>query len=247
MAYLDKNNMIRGKIGNIVLRKLNDKIVAQEKSTSQNQTQPTKESATDFGTASTTAKKLTISLENIYFNHHDNTMHTRLRSCILSMFKKNISTPRGQKNLWNSNSEMLNGFDFNINSLLSDYLKSEVKVKISDDDHVKIQVASFDPKKYIKWPESIFKAELCFLVSVFEKDDLRIKNQEVFKKEISFFNSSVTALNYSSTPITSDALVIVSACLLFYKEDSLVSRIPINHKSMHPAQIIKVMKIELPA
>lgn len=245
MAYLDKNNIIRGALGNVVFRQLDDKNVIQAKPEKLKQTKATKESATDFGTASTTAKKLTISLKSIYFNHHDNKMHTRLRSCILNIFKKNMTTSRGQKSLWMSDIETLNGFDFNLTSLFSDYLKLNIGVSMSHDHKIKIQVVSLDPKKYIKWPESIFKAELCFLMSVFEKDDLRIKNQEVFKKEISFFNSSVTALNYSSTPITSDALVIVSACLLFYKEDSLVSRIPINHKSMHPAQIIKVIKIEL--
>lgn len=73
MAQLDKHNRLIGGLGDLVFRQVNGKTIVQVKlgKNGVNQTKQTKLSSSDFGTASSTTKCLSMTLRRLFLTYYD--------------------------------------------------------------------------------------------------------------------------------------------------------------------------------
>lgn len=243
MARLNKNKKLTGSIQGLVFREVGDINVVQSKPTRVRQTEATKKASSDFGRASSLTKKLSEGLQNIFFSYYDKKMYNRLRGTVYKALLENHSAPKGEKEFWEGDPTLLNNFEFNTASLFSHYARLVITCSATTGKKVTVGVKAFDPKVHIKWPENLGEAELCFLISCYAKDSFKLLKQEVFKKQVSFNSATTENLHYSTPPLPTDCLVLVSVCILFYKEKSIVSKMLSNTKKLHPAKIVEAIKI----
>ena len=123
MAQLDKHNRLIGGLGDLVFRQVNGKTIVQVKlgKNGVNQTKQTKLSSSDFGTASSTTKCLSMTLRRLFLTYYDHQMFNRFRKTVYQAMLSNTEIPKGEKDLWQGEISLLDGFEFNLSSLYSDY------------------------------------------------------------------------------------------------------------------------------
>ena len=71
------------------------------------QSQRTKLSASDFGTASSTTKRLSISLRGLFHTYDDSQMYNRFRKTVHQAMLHNTEILKGQKDLWEGDISLL--------------------------------------------------------------------------------------------------------------------------------------------
>ena len=85
------------------------------------QTQSTKKSALDFGTASRVTNKLNTGFQELVQDYHSPEIYNRMRSKVLQAMRTYTVLPLGEKNLWDGATELLEGFEFNYESKYKDF------------------------------------------------------------------------------------------------------------------------------
>lgn len=81
--------------------------------------QRTRENNDEFARAGEAGKTLRVAFRQFLQNGSDNRMVSRLTKLMLAVVKADATNTRGQRNVLDGELEMLQGFDFNINSKLS--------------------------------------------------------------------------------------------------------------------------------
>ena len=245
MAQLDKHNQLFGGLGDLVFKQVNGKTIVQLKpgKNGVKQSQPTKLSASDFGTASSTTKRLSISLRSLFHTYYDSQMYNRFRKTVYQAMLHNTEILKGQKDLWEGDISLLDGFEFNLDSLYTDYCMATINCSLSPANEIRLDIGEFNPKSQLRWPKKTHKAELCFLVSTYTKENYTPKESEIFKVEVSSFSPPIAAQSFTTSSLSSNCLVLISSCVLYFKNDSVMGDISLNHKKLHPAKIEKALKI----
>ncbi|MBW2962950.1 hypothetical protein [Mesonia aestuariivivens] len=245
MAHLDKHNRLIGGLGNLVFKQVNGKTIVQLKPGKNNvkQTKRSKQSASDFGTASRTTKCLSVSLRSLFQHYYDGQMFNRFRKTVYQAMLSNTEILKGQKNLWESDSSLLDDFEFNLASLYSDYSTITCNSQLTSAQEIKLDIAAFNPKTQLKWPATAQKAKLCFLVSTYAKEDFMPLASLAFKVEVNRNSAPLSAQNFLTDPLPSPCFVLISTCVLYFKEDPVLGPISLNHKTLHPAKIEKAFRV----
>jgi hypothetical protein len=116
---------LKGTIGNITFYKSKDGFLARGKGgvngrriASDPAFQRTRENGFEFGRAGAAGKLLRNSLRTILLNTTDSKMVSRLTREMMKVIQADATNPRGQRNVIDGESELLKGFEFNINSKL---------------------------------------------------------------------------------------------------------------------------------
>ncbi|PZW39038.1 hypothetical protein LX95_02178 [Mesonia algae] len=246
MAQLDKHNRIVGGLGNLVFRQVNGKTILQAKpgKNGVKQTKQTKLSASDFGTASRTTKALSVSLRRLFLTYYDHQMFNRFRKTIYQAMLSNTEISKGKKDLCKGDFSLLNGFEFNLSSLFTEYCRLMVNCTLTPSQEILIETGNLNPKTQIHWLSPDHRAEICYLVSTYEQNTYKPLHEEVFKINVTFFDDPLASQTFTTLPLTSPCLVIVSSCIHYYKEDVLMGSISLNDKELHPAKIEKVFRLK---
>ncbi|MBB4118727.1 MAG: hypothetical protein ACTJGD_08360 [Mesonia hippocampi] len=247
MAYLGKNNQITGSLGDLVFRTLDGKTVIQRKPQKNKikQTERTQKAASDFGRASTLAKKIRIGIKTYSRDFSDSKSFCRLRTRLQLAACTDNPAPIGEKKLWDGKPKLLEGFEFNYHSPYERYCRIVIKDIALASQKLHIKLKAFQPKKAITWPIKANKAKLCFWMSVHrKKDDLSVQ-EELFSLEILPNNKISPAINFVSNTINSSSIVYLWSGILYYQYDALLDWVCLNHKTLHPLRLQKVLKIDV--
>ncbi|MDQ7916906.1 hypothetical protein RBU60_04910 [Mesonia sp. MT50] len=245
MAQLDKHNRFIGGLGDLVFRQVNGKTIVQMKpgKNGVKQTKQTKLSSSDFGTASSTTKCLSMTLRRLFLTYYDHQMFNRFRKTVYQAMLSNTEIPKGKKDLWQGEISLLDGFEFNLSSLYTDYCSLGIHCSLTPTQEIKLETEVFNPKTQLKWPEKTHRAEVCYLISTYAKDTYTPLIEEVFKINVTPFSSPLAAQSFITPSLASNCLVLVSSCIWFFREDALIGAIATNHKDLHPAKIEKAFRI----
>jgi hypothetical protein len=76
----------------------------------------TRENMAEFGRAGTAVKLLRTALRSALINIADSRMNSRLTAQMVKVLQADVTNTRGQRNVVDGESELLDGFEFNINS-----------------------------------------------------------------------------------------------------------------------------------
>ena len=116
---------VKGTIGDMTFYKSQDGYIVKEKTSlegSRIATDPafqrTRENGNEFGRAGKAGKILRNAIRNQLQNSKDNRLVSRLTKEMMKVIKADATSTRGQRNVIDGETEMLEGFEFNINAKL---------------------------------------------------------------------------------------------------------------------------------
>lgn len=122
MARIDKDGIIRGKIGDLVYRNYRGKQIIQRVTDETKKSEKVKKNNTEFGYASSKESMIrnffieTLSLQN------DGNLHNRHRKILYELLIHNLEKKQNERKLIDGNPKQYIGLNFNINSLWEDYM-----------------------------------------------------------------------------------------------------------------------------
>lgn len=245
MAYLGKDNRITGSIGDLIFRNVDGKTIVQRKPEKYQvkQSPRTKKASSDFGRASTLAKKIRIGIQGYTRGFSDSKSFCRLRTRLQRAATTDNPAPLGKRKLWDGKPEILEGFEFNHHSSYEEYCRLRLKEVDIEAQKLHFQLAGFHPRQAITWPTKAQKAKLCFWMSVHRpKDDLSVQ-EELFSLEITPGNEELPETSFTSKAIDSSGLVLLWGGILYYEYDPLLDWVCMNNPKLQPFRLLKVMKV----
>lgn len=116
---------IEGSIGDLTFLKTQDGYLVKEKTdigsriATDKSFQRTRENNVEFGRAGKAGKTLRTAIKTVLLNAKDGRMTSRLTKEMMKVIKADATSDRGLRNVVDGEVEFLQGFDFNINAVLS--------------------------------------------------------------------------------------------------------------------------------
>ncbi len=244
MARFNGKDLI-GSLGNVAFKTVDGITYLQTKPGrgGVRQTKATKKAASDFGTASSTTKMLTIGLRILLQTYYPKNMFNSFRSVVYNAMLANTLLPKGTKNLWEGDLDLLTGFEFNTSSLYAEYCRVLLDITENPNASLTLQTPGFVPADVLLWPATASSAVLCYNVTYYQPDTYKIVQQEVFKVAVADAVHPITAQSFTTQPIAAPALALVSSCVLYFKEDALLGSVCLNHKALHPMQLLQALRM----
>ena len=151
---------VNGTIGDITFYKSQDGYLVKEKSAvaasriaNDPAFQRTRENGNEFGRAGKAGKLLRDAVRNQLQNSKDNRLVSRLTTEMLQVIKADATSTRGQRNVIDGETEMLEGFDFNINAKLGTTLYASYTATINRvTGELSVHIPAFIPANMIAAP-----------------------------------------------------------------------------------------------
>ncbi len=235
MAIFDGKHL-RGLIGNLVSKKgKNGKTIVQTAPEEVRQTAASIRAATIFGNASALGLALRKELTDVNFGFNDSGMVNRLttvnRAVFEHCFNQDTKTYTFDDNSFNN----IKGFEFNIDSLLSNYFW-EMPVVSQEGDILKVAIPMFNVPEQIKFPTGTNYCEIYICVCYVVLDQGLTKGNEVHSFYVTDEKQTIEAKNFSfSAP---DGCLCVVAMGLRYASRYENIQTVYNSKKFSPAAIV---------
>jgi hypothetical protein len=243
MAKITAKGLLSGGVGPVAYRMLNGQGIVQSRpgKGGVKQTKSTKESASEFGNASAAAKAIRMALFPILQSHTDHRMHIRFTAKVFEAATANTILPRGSRTLKDGDLSMLDHFQFNTNSLFSDYCTLQPDLHMDASGQLVIDLPEFSPNEVLAFPYEASGCDVCYMVSVFDPISWQQVHAEVFRVTAAKGSSSVPAQEFQTAPVAAGHVVIVTAAILFVRNNNLMGNLQLNSKVLHPCEIVEVI------
>lgn len=240
MAKITSNGLLSGIVGPVSFRVRDGKpfVQARPGKGGVRQTQGTKESASEFGKASATAKAIRLALFPILQNHCDPKMHLRFSAKVFEAATANTGLTHGTRTLKDGDLSRLNHFQFNSNCLFSEYCGLQPDVFGNASGQLVVSLPEFAPTTMLAFPADASGCEICFMVSVFDPWSWQLDNAEVFKVHVAKGTAAIPAQEFLSAPIASGQAVIVTAAILYYRNNGPMGNLQLNSATLHPCELV---------
>lgn len=112
----------------------------------------TRENMAEFGRAAQAAKLLRHTLLESIIGSRDRKMSTRLQKAMMGVLKADSTSTRGQRNVIDGETELLEGFEFNLNGLLSTTLLATYQSTVDRvTGNCSVSLPPYDPAKMITY------------------------------------------------------------------------------------------------
>ncbi|PHQ28775.1 hypothetical protein [Leeuwenhoekiella nanhaiensis] len=244
MAKLDPKNGLVGSIGQLVFRRVNGETVVQGKpeKTGRPPSGRSKETATDFGRASQTTSRLMGGLRPFIGNMYDSQFFNRFRKAVYQGMKMNNTLPQGSFDLWQGEPTVLEGLEADLKNQYSQYVQMrglQLNLKAGT---LEISVPEFKADNHLSWPVKASEAELGYWISVYESQTYQVLRHEFFRIPIPHKTQRIPATHYTATALPAEALLLVTAGVLYYTADFRMGKVCMNSKAFNPTQVLKVFR-----
>ncbi|PWG81427.1 hypothetical protein [Pararcticibacter amylolyticus] len=242
MAVIDRNGNWRGKVGNNVYRTVGSTQVVQIKPSNVRQTTATRESALEFGLASSAAMDIRYIISPA-FHTTDRGMPNRLTNCIRRCMSLS-GKKRGERDIHDGDVSVFKGFQFNKNSPLSTVLLAKPLVNLTDDRKVQVGIPGFNTRTDLKRPSMPYSGiNLQIMVTAFHfrsgySEYLGFKEQWIGRGVV--LSPSVEWKSEKEVPPGSLVLVTVS---LNAESENCMRKDSVNTKEWSPAEIVEAFQI----
>ena len=238
MATID-GKFIRGVAGDVIFRKQGKKQVVQGKSKKEqiDMTQATFDAAFIFGRASTLGLYIRAGVDRI-MRFYDGGMVSRLTGECNQVLQKATTGKNNKFDFSQDYFSRLNGFEFNIESPVKNYLFAQPIVSLTEQTVI-IDLPEMQVSKDLKFPANASYCIVAFSVTRFDLDNDKYKTQEVQSFEIDLTDKQLTVpaqqLNFEGAP---GALCVI-ALGLYYFEKTFAGKAMINSKKLSPSAVLK--------
>jgi len=238
MARINKNNIISGKISQLVFRNIDGKQYVQSQPSAMKQTRNTKLSSSEFIDCSKWTKRLRIHLNSLLVGLTDTYMYKRFTGHFYTTLQSNTNLFKGQRNPFNADMSGLAGFEFNIHSPFANHFLAKIEVSLDAQNQVKVILPVLNPKTELVYPKRNGAADLIVYVLATTFDQSKPIVEAHFTSPILYYNPLDTEVTWISPPIPNDYFIVVVAQLLFYEANPFTIKNYLNTKELNPACIL---------
>lgn len=244
MARLDSKGKLIGSIGPVSYRTFNGTTYLQSKPGRGNvkQTTPTKQTASDFGRASSIAKAIRQALLPIMQSHSDNTFYRRFTALVHTATQDGNTQPKGSRSLRHGNVAALTNIDGNLASPFANYCKLVPELALSIDRQLTITLPEFNVAESITKHGDATDAELAFLVIGVDPETGAQTHAELFKLEMALTNGTLPTQQWTTAVVPENQLIVVASAVFYYRRNAVAGLIGRNSKEFHPCAVIGVMR-----
>lgn len=241
MARIDKHGKVHGTVGNYIYRVLPETDVVQSKPAKVKQTETTKESASEFGLASTTAKVIRNCLYGLIQQNYDGGMVNRFQLTVYAAIKTGTEI-RGERTLYEGDLDLLKGFEFNNRSPLSEVLKVKPSAVLDENGRISVTLPPFDARRDLKAPSRTHGCHLRVLVTAFNfsKAYYQFVGHQQLSIDPTLHYEEQTLLFEEEIP--DGCIVMVTLALHFFSHQLPVGEISLNSKELNPVSLIGVFR-----
>lgn len=244
MATINSKGQLSGTVGAYSFRIVNGKAIVQSKPGRDNmkQTEATKSSASEFGKANSTAKKIRLALMPIIQNLADPKMHNRFAVKVHEAVLGCTSLPKGNRNFTEGDLSVMANFQLNKNAPFQKFASFSPEITLDNLGQVQIALPEIIADDQIHFTENATQCTVCFLVTALDKSDYTESYSEVFTFSVASQNSIIAPQQWITAALASDQIVIISRAIFYYQHIQHMGATILNSKEMHPAEVVCVFK-----
>jgi len=238
MARID-GKFIRGVAGDLTFRKVNNKQIVQGKTKKAqiDMTAATYNAAYIFGRASTLASYIRVGIDPI-IGFYDGRMISRFTGECNQIVQQAATAQENVFDYSQDHFNRLNGFEFNIESPVKNYLFAQPIVTLTEQT-VKIDLPEIKIPKELKFPVNAQSCTVAFSVSLFDLNNNQYTGEDVKSFEIELkpeaFSFPAQQLIFEGAP----GCLCVIALALYYSEKTFAGKSVLNNKELSPSAILK--------
>ncbi|TKC58142.1 hypothetical protein FBD94_19530 [Pedobacter hiemivivus] len=243
MGKLD-GKFIRGAVGDITFKKVGKKQYVQKKSkmTVKDQTEATKKSAQVFGQASSLASSIRVSLDSI-IGFYDTFMVSRFTGDTGYVLNTAL-VAETQKFVFNPNSfNRFNGFEFNLNSPVKNYLFAQPEVTTSGNT-LELTLPEMNIPQDLRFPQPGRNCIIALQIAQFDLKHGYHMESNIQSAEINYaYKPAIIPASKFTFEIAPGCLCIIGIALKYY-EKTFAGNDTVNNKTFNPSAILKAFMTE---
>lgn len=238
MARMD-GKFIRGIAGDLTFRKVKDQQIVQGKTKKKqiDMTAATCNAAFIFGRASTLASYIRVEIDPI-IGFYDGGMISRFTGECNQILQQAATAEENVYDYSQTHFNRLNGFEFNIESPVKNYLFAQPIVTLTEQT-VTIDLPEIKIPKELKFPENAQYCTVAFSVSLFDLNTNQYFSNEIKSFEIEWkpkaFSFPAQQLVFEGSP----GCLCIIALALYYSERTFAGKAVLNNKKLSPSAILK--------
>lgn len=201
--------------------------------------QRTRENASEFGGAAKAAKVLRNALRTLIANASDSKMVSRLTQQFVAVIKTDEINDRGQRNILDAETEMLQGFEFNAKAKFSTTVFSKVTSIINRATGVNgVTFNGMTPSRDIAAPTGTTHIKFMAAATAV---DFEQETGESISEESDFLAYTNTAIEDTDLSLTANSThpIFVAVGIEFYQQVN-GKYYPLNNGAFNALQIAKV-------
>lgn len=244
MAISDNDGRFKGGVGNLTYRIIGGKVIVQTKPGrgTMKQTKASKASNTDFCLASNRAKILRLVLMPMLKGNYDRGMVNRFNSAVTKVIRSNTGLACGYRDLEDGNLDLLNGFEFNLNSPFSKLLQAKLQLEQTYFDGIRISLSAFKVSEVLFFPQRADGCKLKILISAIRLKDNQYQYCGVAEMNIPVGTTDILATAWTFKRNLPEDCLLMAACSLEYYAEGLDELINLNQKDFHPVSLLGLVR-----
>lgn len=242
MARINAKGLLSGIVGPVAFRVVNGKPIVSSKPGKGRvkQTAATKKSASEFGVALAAARKIRLGLSDVFGQYADPGMHRRFGTKVYEVLRSCHDKPSGTRTITDGDISLLERFDFNAESPFAKHCFIQPAVSMAETGIVTITLPeSVSPGDFPQKGKAT-GCDLCFEVIAFNTQNWHVAKREAFILQAGFSVKSVNGNEYATAPFENGLLIIVTATIIYKRNNAALGTLTLNNKSLHPAEISAV-------
>lgn len=245
MARIDKDGLIRGKIGDFVYRNYRGKQIVQRVADESKTSEKVKKNNSEFGYASS---KESI-IRNFFLDQlnliNDGNLHNRHRKVLYELLIHNYSQQPHQRKLLDGNPKQYIGLNFNINSKWEDFMPYYIPVN-EEQNKLIITIPLLYAKLFQQKVKNYALDHLKMTLSLYSIDpDLEqnpnaiIYNQREF---VIYKDQKIEETIWEIAALPSNRFLLVIGKIEYFEMNSVFGLKSLNSKELCPACVIYATK-----
>ena len=224
MARIDKDGVLRGKIGDLIYRNYRGKQIVQRVADETKKSEKVKKNNTEFGYASSKESFIRKFYIDTLKLHNDGNLHNRHRKILYELLIHNLDKNEFERKLIDGNAKQYIGLDFNINSSWEKYMPYYINIKEAE-KKINIEIPSLHSKLFFKSVKNlnIDHLKLSFNVISIDPDLIQEPNAILLnQREIVLYpNQKTDPLDWEILNLPPNRFILVIGKIEYYEMNSV--------------------------
>jgi hypothetical protein len=218
---------LKGRMGDISFYKTANGYMAREKGGVDGKRiatdptfQRTRENGAEFGRAGKAGKLLRTAFRSVSITTSDSTMSNRLTQLMVKVIQGDATSVRGERNVIDGEAELLQGFEFNINSKLdTSFLAPYTATIVRATGVMRIVVDSYIPETMVAAPEGATHYKLLTASAAIDFEHFSFDIDVADSGELALTNVATAPLTLTTNmPVASTHPIFLAFGIEYYQE-----------------------------